>query len=144
MYYYCHRVYCFFLFLIFLLLKEKLFKEANERLDNNLPPTNDCVKKFETMLKLSNQKKEYFDRRRRVFREKEDLPVEIPLRKRAPERPSQYIDAKTGLYKAYGKYSPFDIKPAPSNLRHFKNPKPRSMDTPGIQNFDQDFNKVEI
>lgn len=109
-----------------------------------MPPTNDCIKKFETMIKLSSQKKDYFERRRKAYREKDELPIEIPLRKKPTERPTQYIDAKTGLYKAYGKYSPFDIYPNPPNMRHFRNPKARSVETPGVQNFDPDFNKIEI
>jgi len=96
-------------------------------------------------MKLSTQKKEYFERRRKVYREKDELPIEIPLRKKAQERPTQYVDAKTGLYKAYGKYAPFDIYPNPPNLRHFRNPKPRSVEPPGLQNFDNDdLNKIEI
>ena len=96
------------------------------------------------MMKLGSQKKDYFESRRRVYREKDELPIEIPLRKRGQERPTQYIDAKTGLYKAYGKYAPFNIYPAPSNQRHFRNPQPKIMDDPGLQNYDQDFNKIEI
>lgn len=96
------------------------------------------------MIKLSTQKKDYFERRRKAYHEKEELPIEIPLRKRASERPTQYVDAKTGLYKAYGKYAPFDIHPNPPNMRHFRNPKARSTEPPGVQNFDPEFNKIEI
>jgi hypothetical protein len=88
-----------------------------------MPPTDDCMKNWDTSQKLEVHKAEYFDKRRREVKEKEELGIEIPLRKRAEERPSQYRDEKTGLPNAYGKYAPFKFYPNPPNLRHYKNLK---------------------
>lgn len=90
---------------------------------NNMPPTDDCMKNWETMQKLDIQKREYMDKRKRECKDKEEMPDVIPLRRKPEERPTQYRDEKTGLPVAYGKYPPFKFYPTPNNMRHLKNMK---------------------
>jgi hypothetical protein len=108
--------------------KEKEYKEENlekatERFKNNEPPTDDCMEILEKRNRLEFQRGEYIQKRKKEVIDKENLPIEIPLRNAPEERYKEYVDGKTGLPKAYGKYSPFAVKPTPSNLRFFRNPK---------------------
>ena len=108
--------------------KEKEFKEdtldkAKERFKNNEPPTDDCMEILEKRNRLEYQRGEYIQKRKKDVFDKENLPIDIPLRNAPEERFKEYEDGKTGLRKAYGKYAPFAVKPTPPNLRFFKNPK---------------------
>jgi hypothetical protein len=108
--------------------KEKEFKEetlekAKEKFKSNEPPTEDCMEILEKRNRLEYQRGEYIQKRKKENFDKENLPIEIPLRNAPEERYKEYVDQKTGLPKAYGKNAPFSVKPVPNNMRFFKNPK---------------------
>lgn len=93
------------------------------RMENNMPPTEDCVKEWKTIQNLESQKKDYYERNRRVYREKEEPLGEFVSRKRPEKRNDQFVDRLTGLPIPYGKHSEF--YPNKSNpKRHFKHMKP--------------------
>jgi hypothetical protein len=71
------------------------------------------------MIQLDAHRKEYFDKRMRIVNEKRNLSVEIPLRRKPEERPSQFQDNR-GFYFAYGKHGHFKNYPNPSNMKYFK------------------------
>jgi hypothetical protein len=106
------------------------------RMQNNMPPSDDCITNWKTIQNLERQKSEYFDNRRREVRDK-DNPGEFISRKRPDKRNDQYIDRDTGLPKPYGKYSEFH--PNKSTFkRHFKNMKP----LPKISEENEEKNKI--
>lgn len=100
-----------------------MLEEAQERFDNKEPPTEDCMQSWETVQNLERQKQTYFQKRTREVNEKKEVLGEMKHRRKPEERPSQYIDSKTGLPLAYGKNAPFKYSAVPANLRHYKNPK---------------------
>jgi chromosome segregation ATPase len=103
--------------------KEKLLEDSMIRIQNNMPPTDDCMKNWETMNNISRQKKDYLEKRHREVREKEEMPVgEFPHRRRPEKRNDLFPDPVTGLPVPYGKHSEF--YPNRPNLRHYKNMKP--------------------
>lgn len=103
--------------------KDALLTEAEERIQNNMPPTDDCMRKFEILKKLEEDRLTYINNRLSEVKEKETRGTDMPLRKKPEERPVLYMDDKTGLLKPYGKYAPFSHKNKPNNMRHFRNPK---------------------
>lgn len=103
--------------------KEKLYIEAENRLSLGKAPFDDCERKWKTQVDLENHRSEYIEKRKRIYREKEELGTVMPLRHKPEERPVLYQDDKTGLFKAYGSFAPFRNLPKPNNLRHFRNPK---------------------
>lgn len=103
--------------------KEKLLEEAEIRIKNNMPPTDDCMKIWDTNNNLSRQKQDYFNNRKNYIKARENLPVgDIPHRKRPEKRNDQFSDPVTGLPIPYGKNSEF--YPGRPNLRHYKNMRP--------------------
>lgn len=102
-------------------MKEIFYETALDKYNNNQPPTDDCMKRFETIIRLEEQRNEYISRRKLVVLEKVNRSNVIPNRKGPPKRYNEYEDDKTGLKKSYGKYSPFFAYPDPPNMRHYKN-----------------------
>lgn len=94
-----------------------------ERSNQNQPPTDDCMKKFQTMQRLEVQRSEFIAKRSEEILEKKNRPRIMPLRKKPPPRYNEYEDDKTGLKKCYGKYAPFFDYPKPANMRHYENMK---------------------
>jgi hypothetical protein len=92
-------------------------------LQNNIPPTDDCTKNWKTIQNLERLKSEYFDKRRREIKEKDEPVGEFISRKRPEKRNDQYIDNETGLFKPYGKHSEFHPNKT-TTKRHYKNMKP--------------------
>jgi hypothetical protein len=78
------------------------------------------MKKFETMLRLGQQRKEFYSKRKGEIMEKINRPNIMPLRRGPPKRYNEYEDDKTGLKKSYGMFAPFAVQPTPPNMRHYK------------------------
>lgn len=78
------------------------------------------MKKFHTMIKLEEQRKEFYNKRRGEILEKLNRPSVMPLKRGPPKRYNEYEDDKHKLKRSYGMYSPFAAKPNPPNMRHYK------------------------
>ncbi len=107
-----------------------------------MPPTDDCMRSFETMNNLHRQKKSYFDKRSREIRERENLPIgEIPHRKRPDQRNNQFDDPVTGIPLPYGKHTEF--YPNRPNMRHYHKMKPLKINE-GINHKEKMFNLNDL
>lgn len=100
--------------------KEEQYKKALDEFREGNPPTEDCKHKLDTMMKLEQQRQEFYQKRKDEIREKENRPYIMPLRKGPPKRFNEYEDDQTGLKKCYGQYAPFAVYPTPPNMRHYK------------------------
>jgi hypothetical protein len=102
--------------------------DAEERIRNNMPPLEECIAEWSSLITVQRARGEYIEKRKKYLTDKENLPVEIPLRRKPEERPTQFQDDKTGFYMAYGKFAPFKFYPSPSNMKYYKGMKLTKMD----------------
>jgi hypothetical protein len=87
---------------------------------NNMPPSESCIGEWTSLVNVQRSRGEYISKRKQHIKDKENLPIEIPLRRKPDERPTQFQDEKTGFYMAYGKHAPFKFYPTPSNIKYYK------------------------
>jgi hypothetical protein len=88
-----------------------------------MPPLEECIGEWTSLMNVQKARGEYISKRKQYISDKENLPVEIPLRRKPEERPTQFQDEKTGFYMAYGKHAPFKFHPSPSNMKYYKGMK---------------------
>jgi len=100
--------------------KEVVYEQAQEKYESGQPPTDDCMKKFETIVRLEEQRKDIHYKCKSERMEKANRPSIMPLRRAPPKRFNEYEDDKTGLKKSYGMYAPFSAQANPPNMRHYK------------------------
>ena len=122
--------------------KEVILENAKNKYDDGQPPTDDCEKKLNTMIKLQEQRQEFLNKRLDEIHEKQNRPYVMPLRKGPPKRFNEYEDAQTGLKKSYGQYAPFAVYPTPPNMRHYKSLGPKAKSQRELSSSVNNFNKV--
>lgn len=101
---------------------------ARSRLNENLPPTDECDAELNSILnKERNRKVDLMNARAR--REEEEILMSNATRTTAEPRVNAYIpDGEYGLPKAYGKSTPFMPTAPGSNMRHIRRPNPKPME----------------
>lgn len=107
---------------------ESILHNAYERIDDDLPPTEECEKEWDRMEKHRAMAEE--ERRTRKEREEEErmLPGQV-TRTTAEPRHNAYIpDDGLGLPKPYGSHAPFKATVLGSTSRHVRKPQPKPIE----------------
>ncbi|CAG9313059.1 CCDC146 [Blepharisma stoltei] len=101
---------------------ENVFEDSQKRVENSLPPTEDCEKEWERMERNNLLREE--ERKARKEREEEERSATGAITQSTAEpRLNSYVpDDGIGLPKPYGVHTPFVPTQLGANMRHFRKP----------------------
>ncbi|KAL6748938.1 coiled-coil flagellar protein, move backward only 2 [Haematococcus lacustris] len=97
-------------------------KEARQRLEQGLPPTEDAEREWQRRLREASTLQELASTRAEEAHILEAKGTEVDSA--AEPRPNAYIPEDLGIPKPYGAFAPFKPSDAGSTMRHIRKPNP--------------------